>query len=167
MLISELTVVVPAHFTTENIREIIDKPVGINHDRHYDYSKGRDVVYYVPEENIDVVEKKLDEIKQIVSYVFGDAVEVIDPIDRIVLSFRIARTPKDGDEVYVAVFENKDDDTARIEIETRNQPPYKVPEIFGSLGQARVAAEEIDYRLRELQLRVHTKDTWYAPTDTQ
>jgi hypothetical protein len=69
---SELTVVVPTGYGDRTICDNLDSAIGYRHDRHYTYGRGRDVVYYIPEADIERVGRVLDELTFVHSYNFNN-----------------------------------------------------------------------------------------------
>jgi hypothetical protein len=72
VIVRELTVVVNEDMTTNDIKAKIDSKIDQTHNRHYAYAGNRDVVYYVPEDRVDAVGAKLDKLKCVKNYGFGD-----------------------------------------------------------------------------------------------
>lgn len=72
--VCEVTVVVGEGHDTASIRAEVDAKIGIAHDRHYPYAGNRDVVYTVPEEDVDRVGEILDAAPAVMAYDVGDPV---------------------------------------------------------------------------------------------
>lgn len=71
MKTSELTVVVRKSLGEKEIQGI-GTAIGIKVDRHYVYEPNVDVVFYVPEEDIERVGKILGTLQHVIAYNFND-----------------------------------------------------------------------------------------------
>lgn len=67
----ELTVVVAQNLDTDDVKKI-DDAIGIEHYQHYEYGDTRDVVYYVPSDDLERVETALDGLESVLGYDVGE-----------------------------------------------------------------------------------------------